>query len=90
MLNTLSTSWSQAGPNARQIFLMQKLDKVIGVLTKVISDAKVDQLTIIDSRAPNVTDVRQLPLKALSSLEQVRQIFGVDLLEAMKKRQVSS
>lgn len=90
VLTTLASSWAQAGPNARKIFLMQKLDKVIEVFTRAISDAKVDQLTIIDSRTPNVTDDRQLPLKALSSLEQVRQIFGVDLLDALKKRQSAS
>ncbi|MCA9523798.1 MAG: flotillin family protein, partial [Myxococcales bacterium] len=88
VLNMLAASWRNAGPNARDIFLVQKLEKVIDVLTGLIADTRVQQLTMIDARVPNVTDDSGLPLKALSSLEQIKQIFGVDLLATLKERQL--
>lgn len=82
VLRTLSATWEKCGPNARNIFLLQKLEMVIQTLTSVIADTHVEQLTMIDGRTPSLgRDGTQLPLKMLSTLEQVKQIFGVDLLE---------
>ncbi|MBI4818588.1 MAG: flotillin family protein [Deltaproteobacteria bacterium] len=83
VLRTLAGSWAKAGPNARELFLLQKLDGVIGILTDMIGSTAIDKVTMIDSRAPSLGD-GSLPIKSLATLEQVKQIFGVDVLEKLK------
>lgn len=89
VLRTLSETWEKCGPNARDIFLLQKLEAVIGTITDVIAETHVDKVTMIDSRAPGLgKDGTQLPLKMLSTIEQVKQIFGVDLMEKLNPEMV--
>ncbi|MBI2373441.1 MAG: flotillin family protein [Deltaproteobacteria bacterium] len=83
VLRTLAESWIKAGPNARELFLLQKLDGVIGIVTDLVGSTPVEQVTMIDSRAPSLGD-GSLPMKTLATLEQVKQLFGVDVLDKLR------
>jgi len=79
-LRTLSASWKDAGPQAKDIFLMQKLQPIIRQLTQVIAHTQVEKLTMIDSAAASDGPAKWLPL-----LEQIKQIYGIDLVETTKE-----
>jgi flotillin len=86
VLRTLAESWKTAGPNARDVFLLQKLDPIVRTMTALIADAKIENVTMIDSRAPDLTGGDgSLPIKAISTLEQVKRIFGVDVAEKLRQ-----
>ncbi|MCA9538962.1 MAG: flotillin family protein [Myxococcales bacterium] len=82
-LRALAESWRHAGPNARDLFLLQKFDRVLPALTAVISESRVEKLTMIDARTAGVGE-GDLPRKALATVEQVKEVLGVDLVERLK------
>jgi flotillin len=86
VLRTLTTSWKNAGPHARHVFLLQKLDTVVRIMTGLIGDTHVKALTMIDGRTPDLGAGASLPVKAISTLEQVKQLFGVDLVEKLRQQ----
>lgn len=85
-LTELAQSWKKAGANAQQVFMLQKLDKVIEAVTSVVADTSIRQVTMIDSRAPSLGGEGSLPMKAVGTLEQVKHLFGVDLKDALRGR----
>jgi flotillin len=74
-LRRLATIYRESGPNAREILLTQKLEGVIEALTNVIPATHVEKVTMIDGGGGS------LPGKALGTLEQIKQVFGVDVIE---------
>jgi len=82
VLRTLAQSWREAGPNARDIFLLQKFDRVMPVITDVIAASNVEKLTIIDGRAPTLAGGNGA-LKALSTVEQIKEVLGIDVVERL-------
>lgn len=78
-LKALAGAWEKAGPNARQVMLMQKMDVVIHALTESIAETNIEKLTMIGSG-----DSNNAAIKALPALEQIKQVFGVDVIEKLK------
>lgn len=83
-LETLAETWRKAGPNAREVLLMQKLDRVIEALTATIADTHIEKVTMIDSRSNGGAS----PAKAVALLEQIKQIFGIDVVEKLQNAQL--
>lgn len=79
-LRTLADAWTKAGPNARQVMLSQKLQPIIEALTATIADTKIDKITMIDSGAGGGNS----PAKLMGTLEQIKQIYGIDVVEKVK------
>jgi flotillin len=78
-LTRLSESWSDAGDQAREIFIIQKIVPVINQLTDTISQTKIDKVTVIDTDSSGGKgSIDSGRLLALS--EQVKEVFGVDLV----------
>jgi flotillin len=77
VLAQLASSWEKAGANAREIFLLQKLDKVIGAVTDVIGDTPIEKVAFIAGGEGK----ESLPLKAAATLEGIQQVLGIDLKE---------
>ncbi len=69
----LAESWKAAGPNARQIFLLQKLEALLKTLTSTVPEIEVQNLSVIDTT--NGSAATQIA----SFLEQLRQASGVDV-----------
>lgn len=77
VLAQLASSWEKAGDSAREIFLLQKLDKVIGAITDVIGDTPIEKVAFIAGGEGKDS----LPLKTAATLEGIQQVLGVDLRE---------
>jgi len=83
VLDTMAQAWRDAGVHARDVFLLQKFDTILPMITGVIAESHIQKLTMIDSRAPGVSG-DDLPLRAKGTVEQVKEIFGVDLVERLQ------
>ncbi len=74
VLDEMIGVWQAAGPNARDIFLMQKLHKVIASMASTIGSVKVDRLTMLP-RGPDSGSSRQ----AVRLVEELKGAIGMDL-----------
>jgi flotillin len=77
-LRRLAETYKAAGPSGREVMLTQKLGGVINALTDTIPVTNVEKVTMIDSRSGG-----GLAGKAISTVEQVKQIFGIDIVEKL-------
>jgi len=77
-LKSVAASLKAAGPSGRDMLMLQKLPQIIEAVTNVLPETTVERVTIIDSAG---ADGGSLPLKAITAAEQVKQLFGVDLVE---------
>lgn len=82
-LKRVAAMLKSAGPNARQMLLMQKLPAVIEAMTGVISPTNIDKMTIIDAKVAGSGGDTPFAVKALVANEQLKQVFGVDLVEKL-------
>ena len=85
-LKSLAEQWKQAGPKAREVLLMQKLEPIVEAVSGMVAETQIDKFTMIDTRGgagPN----GDLPLKAVATLEQIKQLFGIDLIEKVRNWQ---
>jgi flotillin len=78
-IRLLSESWATSGPNAREIFVLQKLEPLLQTLSKSIPTIEVKSVTVID--AQNGSTATQLG----SFLEQIKQTTGIDAATAINQ-----
>ena len=76
VLAQLAASWEKAGDNARQIFLLQKLDKVIAAITDVIGDTPIEKVAFISGGGEGKDNI---PLKTAATIEGIQQVLGIDI-----------
>lgn len=74
----LAESWKTAGTNARDIFLLQRLETLLQTLTSAVPDINVQNVTVV---SPNQSSSA---IKAASFLEQLKQTTGIDVAKAVK------
>lgn len=77
VLTQMIQTWKAAGPNARDIFLMQKLQSVMSSLVETIQSVKVDRVAYL----PPSSRVAQ----GVQLVEQVKAAFGVDLAKVVDR-----
>ena len=77
VLTQMIETWKAAGPNARDIFLMQKLQTVMSSLVETIQSVKVDRVAYLPANARVVQGVQLV--------EQVKAAFGVDLAKVVER-----
>jgi flotillin len=74
----LAESWQSAGANARDIFLLQRLETLLKTLTAAVPDVMVQNLTVIDaSQGSTVTQLAAF-------IQQLRQTTGIDLAKTLQ------
>ena len=71
VLTQMIETWKAAGPSARDIFLMQKLQSVMASLVETIQSVKVDRVAYLPPSGKVAEGV--------NLVEQLRSAFGVDL-----------
>lgn len=69
----LAQSWQAAGPNAREIFLLQKLEVLLQTLAATVPELEIDSLSVIDAADGSTAT------KLAAFLTQLRQATGVDM-----------
>jgi hypothetical protein len=81
-LRTLAATWASAGDNARQLFLMQKLDPIVRLLTSTVAETDVERMTMIDGQAPGLagSGTQGLATRAMGTSAQLDATLGVDVL----------
>lgn len=75
VLNEMIDTWQQGGDNARDIFLMQKLQGLMGSLVGTIEDVSIDRVTVLPSGASGDGTAA----KAVRLVEELKGALGVDL-----------
>ncbi len=77
-MHQLAASWQKAGPHAREIFLLQKLEPLLQALAATVPQVKVQQVTVLDQASP--------VLGTVTFLEQVRAATGIDLKQLLPQK----
>ena len=79
-LRELSASWVKAGDHAREIFILEKLHRLISILVGTVDNIRIDQLTVVgsDHGTPSTAG------KATALLEQLRSAADIDVPELLK------
>jgi flotillin len=81
VLQMLAKAWAEAGPQARDIFLIQQIEKLMATIVQRLSAIKVDHVQIIDpgdgSALPNY--LAGFPAAVTSVLQSLRDSTGVDV-----------
>lgn len=72
-LEELLRSWQEAGPAARDIFLMQKLETLLKTMVSTVPQLSIDGVAVIDAEGGSPAT------KAANFMEQLRQAAGIDL-----------
>ncbi len=78
-LKQLAIRWSEAGDAARQIFLLEKLRTLVGIMVGTVKHAQIDQFTMVGSGGAPTTAGQ-----VASLVEQLR-ATGIDLPAALDR-----
>jgi flotillin len=78
-IRSLSQSWNAAGSNARQIFVLQKLEPLLKTLSASIPEVTVQTLTVIDPQEGSTAT------KVAGFLEQLKQTTGIDAMKVLDR-----
>jgi flotillin len=81
VLAQITRAWKQAGGNARDVFLMQKLPSLVDTLSLTVKSVKVDKLTVLSTGQGD-----GLAQKVIGASEQIKAALGVDVLGALQGR----
>lgn len=78
VLEEMITTWNNGGENARDIFLMQKLQTVMTRLVDTIQEVKVDRITVLPQNSGRAA-------QAVTLVEELKAGIGVDLPQIMNR-----
>ncbi|ACY13044.1 flotillin family protein [Haliangium ochraceum] len=76
-LRRVSATWREAGDSARQIFVAQKLNALIGSLMSTVGDISVQKVTFIDESLAKGGS--NFAVNAAVTAEQLKHTLGVDV-----------
>ncbi len=83
VLRQVTAAWNKAGPNARDVFLMEKLHNLVKTLTRTVESVKVDKVTVLGTGTNGNSD---LAPKVIGAAEQLKAALGVDILGAVQDK----
>ncbi len=88
VLSMITQAWRKAGPDARDVFLMQKLDTMVTTLMRTLESVEIDKITVLGTGAgrPGGGAGDGLAAGLIGANEQLRAAFGVDVIAAMQAR----
>ncbi len=81
-IRSLGETWAQAGDSARQIFVAQKLQRLVGTMMQTVGNIEIDKVTVIDKEL--AAGGGNLAVKTAVTAEQLKQLMGVDLAQIMQ------
>ena len=84
-MQEIATSWRRVGDNARQVFLMQKVDQLMRIVMSSAGDLKVDRLTVLGSGTDGASGT-DLAAKLIGLSEQLKAATGLDVASAIRER----
>jgi flotillin len=81
-IRSLGATWASAGDSARQIFVAQKLSRLVETMMSTVGEMPIDKLTVIDREL--AAGGGSLAVKTAITAEQLKQLLGVDLASALQ------
>lgn len=85
VLRMLSEAWIEAGPNAREVFVIQQLDKIVETVVRSVQGVEVGRVAVLDNgdgRAlPNY--VSSYPQTVAAIMGSLKETLGVDVQSAL-------
>lgn len=78
VLNKMINTWQEGGENARDIFLLQKLQTIMGQLLSSIDDVQVDKITVLPSSGTSGVS------QTVRTIEEIKAGTGVDIPQLLK------
>jgi flotillin len=88
-MDEIALSWHQVGDNARNVFLMQKVDGLMRQVMQTVSGLKVEKLTVlggIGGGGNGATPGGDVTGRLIAASEQLKAATGVDLLAAVRDK----
>jgi flotillin len=87
-MQEIATTWRRVGDNARQVFLMQKVDGLMRIVMSSAGDLKVDRLTVLGGIGGNGGNGGSSDLagKLIAMSEQLKAATGLDMVQAVRER----
>ncbi len=82
-ITALARTWETAGEHARQIFVAQKLNRLVELIMGTVNTAPVEKVTFLDARLAR--EGGDFAVKATVASEQLKQTLGVDLVALLKR-----
>ncbi|MCB9558056.1 MAG: flotillin family protein [Deltaproteobacteria bacterium] len=82
VLRQLTAAYLQAGSDAREVFLLQKLDGLVDTLSRTVESVAIDKVTVLGLQNGGSSMAPQL----ISANEQLKAALGVDVLGALQRR----
>jgi flotillin len=82
-IRSLGETWAKAGDSARQIFVAQKLQSLVGTMMQTVGEMPIDKLTVIDREL--AANGSNFAVKAAVTAEQLKQMLGIDLTAIAQK-----
>lgn len=81
VLDMMRQEWLKAGPDAKDIFLIQQLETVIGTVTDRVKKMEIDEVNLIDGGDGQALPMHMaaLPATVAAVLDQLRATTGVDV-----------
>ncbi len=76
-IRALGATWAGAGDSARQIFVAQKLSRLVETMMSTVGEMPIDKLTVIDREL--AANGSNFAVKAAITSEQIKQLLGIDL-----------
>lgn len=74
--------WRKAGPNAKDIMILYKLELLVKSLLSTMNNLQVDRLTVINNEGKNGSSIGA---GALALTEELKATMGVDLAGAVRR-----
>jgi len=84
-LRALSRTWHDSGDSARQIFVAQKLQGLVGTLMSTVSSLPIDKVTVIDGKLAGGGGHGNFAVNAAVTSEQLKHTLGLDVPALVKK-----
>jgi flotillin len=82
-IRALGEVWAKAGDSARQIFVAQKLQGLVGTMMSTVGELPIDKLTVIDKEL--AANGGNFAMKTAITAEQLKQMMGVDITAIAQK-----
>lgn len=81
-LRQLAERWREAGDSAREIFLLEKLRTLVGIMVGTVRQVEIDQVTMV---GPGLAGQTSVAGQVAGLVEQLRAGAGIDVPAVMAK-----
>ena len=90
-MEDIAVVWQNVGDNARNVFLLQKVEGLMTQVMRTVSGLKVEKLTVLGGIGGGAASGgRDLTGNVIAASEQLKAATGVDLLGAVRDRMIGS